>query len=164
MKTIYLIRHAKSSWSSLSLNDFDRPLNERGKKDAPFIGKKLKELRFNPDEIRSSPSKRTTKTIKLICKEVDFDFKNVVFKKELFHPSLTIFKSEINSLSDTINSVAFVSHNFGISDFGNYLTDNAIGVMPTCGVVKINIDIDTWQELIEGLGTLEYYVYPKMKT
>lgn len=164
MKTIYLIRHAKSSWSSLSLNDFDRPLNDRGKKDTPFIGEKLKELSFNPDEILSSPSKRTTKTIKLICKEVTFDFNNVVFKQELFHPSLNTLKSELNSLSDTIHSVAFVSHNYGISDFANYLTDNTIGTMPTCGVVKINFDIDSWEEIIEGLGTLEYYVYPKMKT
>ncbi|MBW6483774.1 MAG: histidine phosphatase family protein [Vicingaceae bacterium] len=164
MKSIYLIRHAKSSWNSFSLNDFDRPLNDRGKKDAPFIGKKLKELNFNPDEIRSSPSKRTTKTIKLICKEVTFDFNNVVFKQGLFHPSLNTLKNELNSLSDSIDSVAFVSHNYGISDFANYLTDNAIGTMPTCGVVKINFDIDSWQEIIEGLGTLEYYVYPKMKT
>ncbi|NCP46234.1 MAG: hypothetical protein GW818_07420 [Flavobacteriales bacterium] len=96
--------------------------------------------------------------------EVTFDFNNVVFKQELFHPSLNTLKSELKTLSDTIHSVAFVSHNYGISYFANYLTDNAIGTMPTCGVVKINFDIDSWQEIIEGLGTLEYYIYPKMKT
>lgn len=162
MKTIYLIRHAKSSWNSFSLNDFDRPLNNRGKKDAPFIGKKLKFLLFNPDKILSSPSKRTTKTIKLISKEVGFNFNNVIFKQELFLASLHTYKSELNSLSNTIQSVAIVGHNYGISDFANYLTDNAVGAMPTCGVTKINFDIDSWEEIIEGLGNVEFYVYPKM--
>lgn len=162
MKTIYLIRHAKSSWTAPALNDFERPLNKRGKNDAPLIGKKLNALNFNSELIISSPSVRTKKTIALICDEVEYNIDNVHFDSELYHASLSVFKKIINSTNNQLNSIAVVGHNFGISDFANYLTADAVGTMPTCAVVKILIEVDAWEEIIEGLGRLEYFIYPKM--
>lgn len=162
MKTIYLIRHAKSSWATPSLSDFDRPLNSRGKNDAPLIGKELRKLGFNPERIISSPSVRTTKTIQLICNEVNYKLGEVTFNQQLYHASLIAFKELINFLDNQQNSIALVGHNFGISDFANYLTANKIGVMPTCAAVKITLNVDAWEEIIEGLGSIEFYIYPKM--
>ena len=162
MKTIFLIRHAKSSWSAPSLNDFERPLNKRGTKDAPCIGKKLAQLNFNPELIISSSSVRTRKTIALICNEVAYNLNEVVYRDELFHASLSTLKKNINDTNNKLDSIAIVGHNFGISNFANYLTADAVGTMPTCAVVKITLDVDSWEEIIEGLGNLEYYIYPKM--
>lgn len=162
MKTIYLIRHAKSDWNNPRLSDFDRPLNKRGKADAPFMGKKLNDLNPKIDLFLSSPAKRAMQTSKLIAKEINYDFDTIKFDESLYHSPVENLNSIVNNLSNNLNSVIIVGHNPGFTNFYNYLTLNYIDNIVTCGIVKVEFDIDSWQEIIEGLGTKIFYFYPKM--
>lgn len=162
MKTIYLIRHAKSSWENHRLSDFERPLNKRGMNDTKKIGQELNQLDFNPEKIIASTSVRTTATIQLLCEHINYNFKNVEFNSTLYHPSRENFMRILEDLPDELESVALVSHNYGISEFADYLTENFMEAMPTCAVVCIELDIDSWKEIVRGLGTTKWYIYPKM--
>lgn len=162
MKTVYLIRHAKSSWENHRLSDFERPLNKRGMNDTKKIGQELNQLDFNPEKIIASTSVRTTATIQLLCEHINYNFKNVEFNSTLYHPSRENFMRILEDLPDELESVALVSHNYGISEFADYLTENFMEAMPTCAVVCIELDIDSWKEIVRGLGTTKWYIYPKM--
>lgn len=162
MKTIYLIRHAKSDWNNPNLSDFDRPLNKRGKKDAPFMGKKLNSLTPNIDLIIASPAKRALETVKAICPEIDYSFDNIQFDESVYHSSYNNLNSIVNNLNNELNSIALVGHNPGLTNFSNYLTDNYIDNIVTSGIVKIKLDIDNWNEIVEGVGSKVFYIYPKM--
>ena len=162
MKTIYLIRHAKSSWANHQLSDKERPLNQRGISDTQKIGKKLNELGFHPDKIISSSSVRTTETIKLLCQHIPYSFQDVAFTSTLYHPTNKDFISVIENVDDATNSIALVSHNYGISEFADYLTQDFVSAMPTCAVIAIDLEIDAWKEIIRGIGSTHWYIYPKM--
>jgi len=162
MKTLYLIRHAKSSWKNIDSTDFDRVLNKRGIHDAPLIGKKLHELNFNPELIVSSPAKRTTITSQLVCEEVNYSFENIKFEPSIYEASLTQLKQLINLFPHEYHEVALIGHNPGITFLSNYLTDDFISNIPTCGVVKIELEIDNWNEIIQGIGLKKDFIYPKM--
>lgn len=161
MKVVYLIRHAKSDWN-INLKDFERPLNKRGKKDAPFMGSKLNELNPQLDLILSSPAKRALTTAKEISKAVNYNFNKVSFDETICHSPFNNLNNIINSLDNTINNIALVGHNPGLTNFSNYLSNNYIDNIVTCGIVKIELDINNWNEIIEGIGTKVFYIYPKM--
>lgn len=162
MKHIYLIRHAKSDWNNPKLSDFNRPLNKRGKRNAPFMGQKLNELTPNLDLIIASPAKRALQTVKAICKEINYNESEIRFDESVYHSSYQNLNKIINDLDNNINTIALVGHNPGLTNFSNYLTNNYIDNIVTCGIVKIEFDIDNWNEIIEGLGTKVFYIYPKM--
>tara|TARA_B100000809_G_C15136148_1_gene530677 strand:- start:2866 stop:3360 length:495 start_codon:yes stop_codon:yes gene_type:complete len=161
MKTLYLIRHAKSDWKNTELTDFERPLNKRGLKDAPFMSEKLKELAFNPDHIISSPSQRTTTTAKLICEEINYPLKDVCFDQSIYEASTNTLISLINLLPNNKNEIVIIGHNPSITELSNYLTDDYIGNMPTCSIVKIELEIDNWNEIVRGIGSQIFFIYPK---
>lgn len=162
MKTIYLIRHAKSDWNDPNLLDFDRPLNKRGKSDAPFMGKKLYDLNPNIDLVLSSPAKRAYQTVKAIATEINFEFSNILFDESIYHSSYQNLNTIINNLSKEINTVALIGHNPGLTYFSNYLTGDYIDNIVTCGIVKVDFDIENWNEIVEGIGSKVFYIYPKM--
>lgn len=160
MKTLYLIRHAKSSWSNASLSDFDRTLNERGKQDAVTMGQRLKNQNIMPNCIISSSAKRTKKTSERISKVLGFNFADVEFKQELYHSShLTLMRS-LNNIKEKNDSVFIIAHNPGVSNFCDYLTHHTID-FPTTGVAKITFEVDSWMEITSGSGILEWFDYPK---
>jgi len=159
MKKLYIIRHAKSSWSDLSLRDFDRPLNKRGKRDAPFMGEKLKEKNIVPDLIISSPAKRTKKTIKKITKAMGYN-KQVIFNKDLYGTSEHILNKILTKVDNSNEVVFLVGHNTEITMLAeNYvgLTDN----IPTCGIVEIAFDCDKWADINGNNAKLVSFDYPK---
>lgn len=162
MKTINLIRHAKSSWDNIELTDFERPLNKRGINDAKKIGIRLNQLGFNPDLILASSSIRTTETIQLLCEHIPYHFNKVVLTSTLYHPSKKNFIQLIEGLSDELKNVALVSHNYGISEFADYLTEEFQETMPTCAAISVELEIDSWKEIVRGLGVKKWYIYPKM--
>lgn len=162
MKAIYLIRHAKSSWKDMSLNDFDRPLNQRGLENAPRIGKELAKLNCSPDLFICSPAKRTRKTAKLIAKELHFNSKEIQFIDSIYESSLKNLINIISSFPNNKNEILLIGHNPGTTELYNYLTDDDLINIPTCGVVKIEFDIQYWHEIIKGSGLKKFYLYPKM--
>lgn len=161
MKRLFLIRHAKSSWSDPSRVDFDRPLNKRGKRDAPFMGKRLAEYSIRPDLVVSSSAKRAQKTARLVCREIDYPKEAIVFTEKLYTSDLFQFTGIIRNTSETVASLALVGHNYVITECAEWLTGRAIVNIPTSGIVGIELDIKKWREVVEQSGTLLFFDYPK---
>jgi phosphohistidine phosphatase len=149
MKTIILVRHAKSSWKDLSLDDFDRPLNKRGKKNAPFMGKKLKERQIMPDLVLSSPAKRARKTATAIAKAIGYPKKKIVFDDNMYHASAMYLLEMVRDLDDKYETIMLFGHK------------NPVYNIVTTGVYCIKLNVDQWQKVREGKGESVFYDYPK---
>jgi phosphohistidine phosphatase len=147
MKTLLLIRHAKSDWADASLNDFERPLNERGK--------------ISIDAFISSPAKRAGKTAGIFAKEYKQGKENIIFKEELYGAASAVFFNVVTQVDNRFESIAIFSHNPGITDFANQLTDARIDNIPTCGIFAITIDADTWADFLYARKNFWFFDYPK---
>jgi phosphohistidine phosphatase len=162
-KTLLIIRHAKSSWEIGILNDFERPLNERGKKDAPVMAKRVREKNIFPDALVSSPAKRAKKTAELFAELFETKKEDIIFISKLYHATTGTLYEVVEVLSDSFNTVALFSHNPGISEFVNILIpDVYIDNMPTCGVFAIKINTDKWVHFKKATKELLFFDYPKL--
>ena len=161
MKTLLLVRHAKSSWNDLMLSDFDRPLNDRGKEDAPQMAKGIMDKKIKIDLFISSPAKRAKKTANIFMKIFDEHKKNLVLIPSLYEASVLNFYNAIEIIDDKYNNIALFSHNPGITEFANSLTDYKIGNMPTCGVFAVSIQIKKWNEFKNADKELLFFDFPK---
>lgn len=157
MKTLFINRHAKSSWKDLNQRDFDRPLNARGKKDAPKMAFRLFTREKALDYVLSSPAKRAHQTAFHFAHIFD---REISFDENIYEANYSTLLEIVNNLSDEFNSVILFGHNPGFSDLASYLADENIE-MPTCGIAKINFEVDSWSMISLGLGELEYFDYPK---
>lgn len=166
MKTLYLIRHAKSSWDDLDLTDLERPLNERGKRDAPRMGKRLKEKNIFPDLMLTSPAKRAYETCKVIAKILGHSEEKIKTDQRLYHASedqLLKVIQEIQDLNDNEEVVFIFGHNPGLTDFANSLLNQTIDNIPTCGVIAANVRVKLWKETKFGSGEMKFFDFPKRK-
>ena len=161
MKTLILVRHAKSSWDDLGLNDFDRPLNDRGKRDAPKMAKKLSDKKIKIDAFISSPAKRAARTAKIFAEEFKTKKDDIIHKTELYLASENVFYDVIEKTDDELDSIAVFSHNPGITDFANDLTEIKIDNIPTCGVFAVKIDSKHWADIKEAKKEFWFFDYPK---
>jgi len=162
MKRLYLIRHAKSSWDDPDLADIDRPLNKRGEKDAPYMGTRLKEQhKANPDLILSSPAKRALRTARIIAKAIDFPEKKIEIKDSLYTSGVTAMVDVIHHLADSLDEVMLFGHNPDLTSLANYLSNQQVDNIPTCGIFCIDFDIQLWQDVKKGKGVFKFFDYPK---
>lgn len=161
MRTLYLVRHAKSSWDFPALDDKDRPLNKRGKRDAPKMGQVLKQKGEMPELIISSPAKRAFSTAKKIAKELGYPAKNIEKDSKLYMADVENFFSVIKKTNKNVNKLMLISHNFGITYFANYISGSAIDNIPTCGAVRIDFEIDSWKKIEKKKGELIFFEHPK---
>lgn len=161
MKQLLLIRHAKSDWSTPSLGDFDRPLNERGKRDAPEMAQRLLNKKIKIDAIIASPARRAKKTASVFAKEYKMDKGEIIFKEELYGAPLNVFYDVIKNVNDKFDSIAIFSHNPGITDFANTLTDAKIDNIPTCGIFAIKIKGKHWSDFKAAEKEFWFADYPK---
>lgn len=162
MKSLLLIRHAKSSWEDDVLNDFDRPLNERGKKEAPEMAKSLKKNKVTIDCFVSSPARRAKKTAKLFIREYEKDEREIILIPELYHASVQTFIKVVSELNNSYETVAIFSHNPGITEFVNTLTEVQIDNMPTCGIFAVQAQINSWSGFVDAKKEHWLFNYPKM--
>jgi phosphohistidine phosphatase len=161
MKTLYLVRHAKSSWEDHSLDDFDRPLNERGKRDAPFMGKKLLERGLKPDVVVSSPAKRAKKTAIKVCHELGIDKSAILFKDKIYATSVQTLLNVLGKLPNAAQHAMLFGHNPELTALSNYLCDYVIHNIPTTGVVGIEFQVSSWAQVSAGKGKFLFFDYPK---
>ena len=165
MKKLYIVRHAKSSWASSEMADFDRPLNDRGEKDAPHMAKVLKQRKVFPDRMISSPAVRALKTCKEFAKVLDFDKHHIMTVDRLYHASSDIWLSVLRSLKEhpgDKEDVALVfGHNPGITEFANDLLNMEIDNIPTCGIISASLNIEHWAAISVGCGRMDSFDYPK---
>jgi phosphohistidine phosphatase len=146
MKTIILVRHAKSSHTMGLSSDFERPLNDRGFRDASEMGKNLFKKNTTIDLFVSSPALRAKTTAELFAAEYDRKMKAIRYVPSLYHVSPEIFSAVIAELEDSYRHVALFSHNPGITDFASSLCNTEITHMPTCSVFAVKAPVDTWKE------------------
>ena len=163
MKMLYVIRHAKSSWDSPLLNDFDRPLNERGERDAPRMGKRLKEKRLVADLFLSSPAKRALTTAEKIADVLQYPAEKIKTDGNLYHAEDEEILHIVKHINDKHGVVLIFAHNPGLTDFVNRLTDAIIENIPTCGIVGCKLNIDSWKQADWGKGNVEFFDFPKKK-
>jgi len=162
MKTIILVRHAKSSWKDPGLKDFDRPLNKRGKKNAPLMGQKLKERQVMPDLVLSSPAKRASKTATAIAKAVGYPKKRIVFDDNMYHGGARYLFEMIKNLDDKYETVAIFGHSPDLNDLADILLKkNPVLRFVTSGVHCIELDVEQWRQVRQGKGESVFYDYPK---
>jgi phosphohistidine phosphatase len=156
-----MVRHAKSSWDNPFLRDFDRPLNERGKKNAPLMAARMAKSNFRPDLIVSSPANRAISTAHFFANAWKIKAANIIQDKNLFHASPGEIAKVIRNTAGDAKSVAIFGHNPGFTDFanliGNYYFENIV----TCGVAVFELQIEEWTALSENCGKLLLYDYPK---
>jgi len=161
VKTLLLIRHAKSDWNDASLSDFERPLNERGKRDAPAMAHRLLDKKVEIDAFISSPAKRAKKTASIFSKEYGRDKEELILVDELYGAEEDIFFDVISKADDKYNSIAIFSHNPGITDFANMLTDARIDNIPTCSIFAVTIDCKRWADFKHAKKEFWFFDYPK---
>ena len=161
MKYLTLIRHAKSDWGRNDLADFDRPLNPRGKKTAPLMGRRLAERGTIPELLISSPAKRARKTARLIARELGIPKHTIVYQPEIYAAGEETLVEIIGSLPEHCNYAALIGHNPGISELAAWLCPNPPGWMPTCAILTLELDSGSWKEVSRGCGHILHYDYPK---
>jgi phosphohistidine phosphatase len=163
VKTLYIVRHAKSSWSDPLADDFDRPLNERGKRDAPKMGKRLKEKGILPTLMITSPAKRARSTARKIAEEIKYKKDDIKEERKLYHAEEDVILEVIRKIKDKHNVVMLFGHNPGLTNFVNSLQDKEFDIdnVPTCGIVAFQLKIDSWNDISWGKGTMVFFDYPK---
>jgi phosphohistidine phosphatase len=160
-KRLFLLRHAKSSWDDTTLDDVERPLNKRGKHDAPFMGRRLRQAGCMPACILSSHATRAFATARVIARELGYPVRGIVRDSALYLAQVETLLSCVHTAHDGLASLMLVGHNPGLTDFANALTPQRIDDLPTCGVYCADFAIDHWSELEPGSGTFVCFDYPK---
>jgi phosphohistidine phosphatase len=161
MKSLYLVRHAKSSWKNQGLADYERPLNKRGMKDAPFMGEVLNDKNIQPDLIISSPAKRAKKTVLEIADKIGYSQKKITFKDEVYEASSNTLIELIKKIDDKYNSVMIFGHNPGLTLLNNQISNHYLDNIPTCGIVALQLN-KKWSELDKNSCEFLFFEHPKI--
>lgn len=161
MLTLLLVRHAKSSWDDPGQTDFERPLNNRGLKDAPKMAKLIKEKGLTPDLIISSPAERALKTAIFFAEEYHFDIQNIVKQDVIYSGSVQTIFEKMKQIEDRYKTVFVFGHNPNITYIGRVLAFEFTDDFPTCGVLCIDFKTDRWSDISGFNGKMRFFEYPK---
>lgn len=160
MKTLLIVRHAKSSWDNSSLDDFDRPLNERGLRNAPEMARRLVLRNLVPNLILSSPANRAISTSRLMANQFGKSEQEIVQDKSIYEATRQDIQRLISRQNPDLDCIMLVGHNPGLSDYINWLCDSEIE-LSTAAVAEIQIDSNKWNGWIRAEGKLMDLDYPK---
>lgn len=161
MKTLYLVRHAKSSWDERGTSDHDRKLNARGKRDAPKMGELLNSKDYHPDIIYSSSAKRALTTAKIISEKFQHPVENIIITNKIYEATTNDLINIINEIDNKYESAMLVGHNPGMTILANLLSDKYIDNLPTCAIVVAELNVESWKEVESDCGKLISFEYPK---
>lgn len=160
MKKIFLLRHAKSSWSDPTLEDLERPLNNRGRMNAPQLAKRAALKWKSPKKILCSPAKRAVQTAECMkihwWKKQDYELDSLLYEQSA-HSILDLLKGN----HEEVDSIAFIFHNPTITILSNLLVKEVIHHIPTCGLLTIGLSQSRWNQLEPGCCELLDFDYPK---
>lgn len=161
MKKLFVVRHAKSSWDNPGLDDYDRPLNKRGKKNAPFMASILSKKEVKPDLIISSPANRAYSTAEIFASQFEYPHSRIKVDESLYEADSLDILNVISDTEDYIDSVMVFGHNPGLTDFVNFISEGGIENIPTCGVVFLTLKAKSWNDLSRGTCEINWFDYPK---
>lgn len=162
MKTVYIVRHAKSSWDFPHLNDEERPLLEKGKKRTRLINDFLIKEKINVDLIISSHAVRAHETAKIIARAVGYPPENIRIDRMIYHANANRLADQFFDVPESVESIMLVGHNPTLTNFANMYLDEKIEWLPTSGVVSINFETDKWEEVPNAPHHTNFVVTPKM--
>ncbi len=161
MKTLCLIRHAKSSPANFNVSDFTRPLSESGKNEVVLMGEKIARLPYKFDFFVSSPALRTRQTCEALCDYCKYPNGNICFNEHLYLPDNNAIKKLVTATDDLYSNIVIVTHNPGITEFINSLN---VGVkldnMPTCGIFIVQADTGNWSSFFDSTKQFLFFDYP----
>jgi len=164
MKILTIVRHAKSSWKHPELSDRERPLSDRGKRNAPQMGKRIRKHGVRPSLIVSSPARRAWSTAKIIAQEIGYPGEFLQREEGLYLASLDELLDVIVAQDNGFNNLMLVGHNPGLTDLVNFLSPGLTNNLPTAGVVSVEIDQDDWSLFERPPTRLLVHDYPKLKS
>ena len=161
MKTLYLARHAKSSWKYPELDDFERPLNNRGRRDAPAMGQILRKLKISPDLIISSPATRAATTARIIAEKIKYPLDQIVYNEQIYLAGEASLLDVIKDIDNSVNKAMIFGHNPELTALANFIADSPVSNIPTCAVFCTELNIKSWSEAKEKSGKFRFFEYPK---
>ncbi len=161
MKTLYLVRHAKSSWDNANLSDHDRPLNDRGERDAPRMGKRLQKRGNQPEAIISSSAVRAHTTASILATAIDYPTSDIAIDDRLYGAEPKDVRSIIGDLDDGIHCAMLVGHNPTFTALINALGRCDFDNVPTCGMAVLTFPVDSWKDIATIQGKLVDFDFPK---
>ena len=159
MRTLYLLRHAKSSWKDETLPDYDRPLKDRGRKAAKRIGRYLAAEKLKDPIVVCSPAVRTRETADIVLRQANLRVE-VRFEERIYEASLRDLVHVVSEIPDEKQVAIMIGHNPGFEELLAYLTGEGRR-MPTCALAKIKFEVEGWKDIKEDAGTLDWFVTPK---
>lgn len=162
MKTLYILRHAKSSRENPALADFDRPLLEKGLKKSRLITEFLLKHQVTIDLIISSPAVRALATAEIFARALKYPVEEIIQKKKLYLGNTDAYHELFFEVPDHVNSLMIVGHNQSITDFANQFMKTKLMNLPTSGIVSINLITDTWENASVAKKKTNFVVYPKL--
>ena len=161
MKSLVLIRHAKSSWDDPQVDDHDRPLNARGLRNAPDMGKRISDYDISFDTLISSTALRARTTAEIIARSIDWPIERILFDSNLYHASATDLQNYIRRLHHEFSSVALFGHNPGMTNLVTNLWGLPINNIPTCGMVRLEFSENSWNEVSSVIPIRAQIDFPK---
>ncbi|UOQ72753.1 SixA phosphatase family protein [Hymenobacter cellulosilyticus] len=161
MKTLYLMRHAKSSWNFDDLTDQERPLNDRGRTDAPRMGQALAKRNIRLDLLVSSPAVRALSTAALVAKELEYAHNQIQVNDRIYRAEVPDLVDIVRQLPDAADSVLLVGHNPTITDFANVISPSPLNELPTAAIVCIKFDCASWAEIDRSNADFYFFDYPR---
>lgn len=161
MRRIILLRHAKSSWDDHRLSDAARPLNKRGLRDAPEMGRRFKNRGIRPAAILSSNATRAITTARLVAGEIGFPAESIRELPDLYLASPRTIVALLARVAENYNDLVLVGHNPGLSELADRISDARIDNLPTCGAFAASFDCGSWADILSRPGTMDWYDYPK---
>lgn len=164
MKTLYLMRHAKSSWSFDDLTDEQRPLNDRGRDEAPRMGQALAERNIQLDLLLASTAVRSLTTAALVAKEIDYPHERIVVRPDIYHADPVTLLRVVRDSPDEAQSVLLVGHNPGISELANLLSPSPLSEeMPTAAILCLHFQVERWAEADTQNAEFYFFDSPRDK-
>jgi len=161
MKQLYFVRHAKAEKEAKGHKDFDRELAYKGKTDASRMGNLISKELVKPGCLVSSPAIRALQTAHLFAEQLDFEKSEIELQSDIYEASMRVLLNVINNLDDKHDCIMIFGHNPSFSHLPEYLTQDIIGKVPTCGVLLINFEVDSWKLISSGTGTVKGTWFPE---
>lgn len=159
MKTLLLLRHAKSSWKDAGAGDFERPLNQRGLKSAPLVGKLIRKQKLKPDLVLSSPAERARQTAQLVLESAELNME-LRYDERIYEAGAARLLEIVSQIEDSADSAVLVGHNPGLEELLEVLTGEARR-LSTAALACIELHVEKWSKVRAGTGRLEWLAKPK---
>ncbi|NEQ49937.1 MAG: histidine phosphatase family protein [Leptolyngbya sp. SIO3F4] len=163
MKTVYLVRHAKSSWKDSELSDIDRPLKAKGVEDAYGLAELIAKRKICPDLMLASTAVRAFHTGVILARQIEYPVHRIKVKENIYESNKEELFEELGQTTDDLDSVMIVGHDPALTNFANHYIRKPKEKIPTSSVLCLKIDSDTWKNLKSSKGKLDFFETPKDK-